>query len=342
MPTQWIVCNPDRTPPSTPLPKHPAFDTWERYIAGYLRRGDGDFEYFVEEAFRLHSAVTSFGEGNIWLWHVVGTQAGQAQNLATNQWKPVDELVKAGASRYGALPGNSHMPWTTNGVDDYCVLETFKKNSGRVTGIGGFNDLTDESSSMEETLKLIKEAGATNALLKRRHAKLPLLPMNLESWTAGDSVMSALDPESGWGLINDEGVKDAYLVQEVIPMTYEYRFFVINGHAVTGAGCVEEFTPLDNKGEDFDSRMREHRSYECPSPVESRPDILAKYDGFVQRVIAEMLLERPDLNRYVLDVALGKNDEPVIVEFNSESNSGFFACRPVRVTAALAKLAARS
>lgn len=336
MPAQWIVSNPRRTPPSTPLPSHPAFETWERFI-GEIVPGDGDYEYFVEEAFRLHSAVTSFGPESIWLSHFHGDKAGQAQNLVTKEWRDVESLISSGVSRYGAVPGNSHSPWNNNGVDDYCVLETFKKNSGRITGIGGFNDNSDDSSSMENTLKLIKESGAPKALLKRRHAKLPLLSVNLEDWQSEDSVMSALDPDSGWGLINDEGIKDAYLVQEVIPMTYEYRFFVINGKLVTGAGCVEEFTPLDNTGEDFDARMREHRSYECPSPVEVRPDLLAQLFGFAKKVVAEVSVERPDFDRYVLDVALGKNNEPVIVEFNSESNAGFFACRPVLVTETLMK-----
>ena len=336
MPTQWIICNPRRNPPSAPLPTHPIFETWEKFI-GEITPGEGDYEYFVEEAFRFHSAVTSFGEDNIWLWHITGDKAGQAQNLTTREWKNENELITSGASRYGALPGSVHSAWIHGLVDDYCLLETFKRNSGRVTGIGGFNDRSDDTSSMEDPLVRIKESGAAKALLKRRHAKLPLLRMNLENWDAGKSIMSALDLDEGWGLINDEGVKDAYLVQEVIPMTYEYRFFVINGKLVTGAGCVEEFTPLDNAGEDFDPRMREHRSYECPSPVEVRPDILSRFMEFAALVVSEMSVERPDIGRYVLDVAMGKNDEPVIVEFNSESNAGFFACRPNLVTDAIAE-----
>jgi hypothetical protein len=342
MATQWVICNPHRTPPNTKLPSHPIFDTWKRYVADDIVPGDGDYEYFVEEAFRLHSAVSSFGEENIWLWHLVGDKTGQAQNLATQKWIDVEELLASGAQRYGALPGAAHSGWMYSPVDDYCVLETFKKNAGRITGVGGFNDRSDDTSSMEDTLIHIKEAEGTKALLKRRHAKLPLLPVSLESWETGKSVMSALDPEAGWGLINDEGVKDAYLVQEVIPMAYEYRFFVIDGVLVTGAGCVEEFTPLDNEGEDFDFRMREDRSYECPSPIEARPDILRRYIAFAKRVVGEMSAECPELDRYVLDVALGKNDEPVIVEFNSESNAGFFACRPIRVTNALAKAVSQS
>lgn len=338
MQQQWIVTNPHREPPSEVLPHHPILETWEKFI-GAIEPGEGDYEYFIEEAFRLHSAVTSFRPENIWLAEYRGEKAGQAKNIATGDWKPVEALTEAGADTYGAIPGTRHgAGWFSKPVDDYCAFQTFKNHSGRVIGIGGFNDNEDETSSIDTVLTAIKEAGADKALLKRRHAKLPLIPLDLEDWEPGASIIACTDPEDGWALINDEGVKDAYLVQEVIPMRYEYRFFVINGAVVTGAGCVEELTPLDNGGEQFDSQMREYRNIECPSPVESRPDILSTYIPFAEKVVEELAVERPELTRYSLDVTLGRNGEPVIIEFNSESNSGFYACQPHFITDALAGL----
>lgn len=337
MQQQWIVINPHREPPSEALPSHPIIETWEKFI-GVIEPGEGDYEHFVEEAFRLHSAVISFGPENVWLAEYRGENNGQAKNIATGDWKPVEALTAAGAGSYGAIPGNRHGEgWFSKAVDDYCTFQTFKNHSGRVIGIGGFNDSEDETSSIDNVLTVIKQAGADKALLKRRQAKLPLIPLNLEGWEPGATI-TCTDPDDGWALINDEGVKNAYLVQEVIPMRYEYRFFVINGAVVTGAGCVEEFTPLDNGGEPFDAQMREHRNTGCPSPVETRPDILRTFLPFAEMVVEELTEERPELNRYSLDVALGKNDEPVIIEFNSESNSGFYACQPHRITDALADL----
>jgi hypothetical protein len=338
MKPQWIVTNPHREPPSEPLPSHPIFETWEQFI-GPITPSDDDYEYFVEEAFRLHSAVTSFGAENIWLAEFRGEKLGQAKNLITGEWKTTEELSQGGASTYGAVRGTTrHSGWFSNPVDDYCILEAFKSNAGRVTGIGGFNDKEEEecASSIDDVLIAIKEAGADKALLKRRHAKLPLVPLNLENWEPGVSLISCTEPDEGWSLINDEGVRNAYLVQEVIPMRYEYRFFVIRGKLVTGAGCVEEFTPLDNDGKAFDSRVREYRSEECPSPIEDRRDILDQFLAFAEKVVEELTVECPEFDRYVLDVALGKDDEPVIVEFNSESNAGFYACQPQLITDALA------
>jgi hypothetical protein len=334
MEQQWIMTNPRREPPSKPMPSHPIFETWEKFI-GAIGPGEGDYENFVEEAFRLHAAVTSFGPENIWLAEYKGEKTRHAKNIVTGNWKPVEALTRAGANTYGALLGNRHAGWSQNPIDDYCTLETFKKNAGRITGIGGFNDLDEETSSMSAVLNDIKESGANRALLKRRHAKLPLISVTLDNWNPENSIMSYLDPDEGWGLINDEGVRNAYLVQEVIPMRYEYRFFVINGAIVTGAGCVEELTPMDNDGEIFDSRMREYRNYDCSSPVESREDLLDRFILFAKKVVDELVVECPEITRYVLDVALGKNDEPVIVEFNGESNAGFYACQPERVTEAL-------
>ena len=82
---QWIVTNPRREPPKVALPSHPVFHTWEKYVREIIP-GEGDYEYFVEEAFRLHSAVTSFGAENIWLSEHVGEHAGQAKNLVTGEW----------------------------------------------------------------------------------------------------------------------------------------------------------------------------------------------------------------------------------------------------------------
>lgn len=331
---QWIISAPPVSPPEKPLPNHPVFQTWEGYM-GQINAGQGDYEHFVEQAFRLHSAVTSFGPENIWILPPYGmeTEITMVQNLSTDKWESYESLIQAGAKRYGAIPGTRHSHG--NDVDDYCTLNSFKKFSGRVTGLGGFSDLPDESSSIETTLAIIKRSGANEALLKRRHAKLSLIRLPLDNWNPGDSFFSCVGENDGWALINDEGLKNAYLVQEVIPMRFEYRFFVIGGKVVTGAGCVENLTPLDNDGSAFDDNMKEFRVSQQLSPVEPHPEILSQYLAFAERVVEEIREERPDFDRYVLDVALGRDGSPVIVELNSESNAGFYACNPQLITDAL-------
>lgn len=341
---QWIFSNPHRSAPAQELPENPAFETWAD-IMGAIVPSEGDFEYFVEEAYRLHSAVTSFGKDNIWIAHHAGEHNGRARNIVTQEWKETQQLEEEGAGRYGAVPGSAHSGLAHNFIDDYGMFETFKKNAGRVVGFGGFNDMgDDETSSMDEVIAKIVENGGKAGLLKRRRAKLPLIPINLENWEPGDSPTSIMSDEDVWSLINDEGLTNAYLVQERVTMKYEYRFFVVGGKLITGAGCLVEFSPLDNRGDAFDSRMRKTRfgaydsdapDAEGVSPIEDRDDILDTYKVFAQQVAAQMTEELPQANRYVLDVALGADNQPLIVEFNSESNAGFYACVPQLITDAI-------
>lgn len=74
-------------------------------------------------------------------------------------------------------------------------------------------------------------------------------------------------------------------------MQYEYRVFVVGGQAVTGAGAVEEHTPLDNRQTAFSTLLRRDRPAcsevedprpwspvcSCPSPAASSTSSQRKY-----------------------------------------------------------------
>ncbi|MET1154190.1 ATP-grasp domain-containing protein [Arthrobacter sp.] len=117
-------------------------------------------------------------------------------------------------------------------------------------------------------------------------------------------------------------------------MEYKYRVFVVEQRAVSGAGCIEEFTPLDNTGYAFDYKLRRNRSER--SEVELAPEIAGILKGYARRAIEAPAKEVPALEDYVIDVALGADGEPLIVELNSLLNSGLYASQPSRVTEALA------
>lgn len=121
-------------------------------------------------------------------------------------------------------------------------------------------------------------------------------------------------------------------------MRYEYRTFIIGQKPVTGAGCFDDFSPLDNEGLAFDTRVREYRFADVPGPLESRPDIVKTLVDFAWKVADELTAEMPYLDRYVIDTALDENGCPLVIELNGESNAGFYACRPELITEALANL----
>lgn len=338
MSKQWLVAHPRREAP-TSVPDHPVFETWRRYV-GEITPGNGDFEYFTEEAFRLHSAIHSFGASNTWLHHQWGEKEGIALNAATGEERSAVEMMEHGAHIYGAqVMKDRHALLAGEKADDYSLLSAFRKNSGRYLEPGGF--ATDDGKSLTDIFSRMHDRGITKAILKRRHRKNPLIIADLSGWGTKSSVHSALGEDDMWSMIYDEGVQDAYLVQEFVPMRFEYRTFIIDHEPVTGAGCVEEFTPLDNQGDAFDARLREFRDDGEGSLVRELPEFRDKLLAFVRDVSEEIRKESPDIGGYTLDTALDAQGNPLVIELNGHLNSGFYACQPHLVTDAIARAADR-
>ena len=141
-----------------------------------------------------------------------------------------------------------------------------------------------------------------------------------------------------WMSTPDAAPMGGFLVQQWVPMTYEYRFFVVDGKLVSGAGCVEEFTPFNHAGVfPFDPQMRERRGNGIAAhgntPVEVREDLVQRYTEFATEV-ADVLPAH--MNTIVFDVALNADTgEPLVVEFNTLPNSGLYASDVYAVYCAL-------
>lgn len=144
------------------------------------------------------------------------------------------------------------------------------------------------------------------------------------------TILTALIDEGDWTVIRLEGVPGAFVAQEALPMSYEYRLFIVDGQVVAGAGCVEEFTSLDARGQQFDTRVRRSRGTfsAYPSPVEDRPDVVAELVEFGSTV-AEAFG-----GTVVADVAQSDRG-PILVELNGLPNSGLYASDVWAVTRAL-------
>lgn len=130
-----------------------------------------------------------------------------------------------------------------------------------------------------------------------------------------------------WATIPEAAPAAGFLVQEWIPMDYEYRFFVVDGELVTGAGCVEEFTPLDHDPRDgvFDPQMRKTRgngiAADTDAPVRRCLGLVERYREFLAPIAATLPCGQRTV---VIDVALSSG-APVIVEFNALPNSGLYS-----------------
>jgi hypothetical protein len=124
-------------------------------------------------------------------------------------------------------------------------------------------------------------------------------------------------------------------VQGFTPMRFEYRFFIVDGLPVTGAGCITAHTPANHRWEPFDTRVQEHRG-DPTSPVIEDGALVRRLTTFAASVAKQWMAERPELGTAVIDVALDEHDEPLVVEFNGILNAGLYASDPRAVTVALA------
>lgn len=169
--------------------------------------------------------------------------------------------------------------------------------------------------------------GVPEVVVKSAHRKTGVSRIRTAPDVETLRARTAADDLLCWTTTPDAAPMEGFLIQEWVPMTHEYRFFIVDGRTVTGAGCVEEFTPLNRLGDTFDPQMRAHRgngiASVADSRVELRRDLAQQYLDFIAPIAGEL----PEgMNTVVVDVAMdARMDTPLIVEFNTLPNSGLYA-----------------
>ncbi|MCU6479072.1 ATP-grasp domain-containing protein [Arthrobacter sp. A2-55] len=338
---QHLVTIVPRPAPSAIRPGHEAGanelqNLWYRHM-GTPRDVESDYEEHFEQAARLQAALNGFGDDNVWL-HIGGRDELAVRNLGTGETRQLSEL--AHLPRYGlqeGRPGHKVELKQERLAGKYALYPSFQQRAGRRSVLAGFG--TEDDQDLEVVLGDLYAAGVRKFFIKANVAKLGLWKFTAgEGLTPSELQRQFLDEDDGWTIVRHEGDRDFFQVQESVTMTHEYRMFIIGGQLVTGAGCVEEFTPLDNNGQPFDPKMRPHRNSD--GPVRDEPKILESYLEFARDAVSALSADVPDLHNYVMDLALGSDSRPLIVELNGMLNAGLYASRPIEVTRALARLAA--
>src|SRR3546814_20494319 len=101
---------------------------------------------------------------------------------------------------------------------------------------------------------------------------------------------------------------------------------VVGDRPVTGAGCIEAFTPLDNIGDPFDDRMETIRNR---SEAIADPDTAQRYRDFATAYAKDWAADHGDHMMYNLDLAVApRHGEVVAHELNPNTNHGFYAPSP--------------
>lgn len=304
---------------------------WKNHIPATDGDGEGDYEDFVEQAFRLEAALDAFGADNVWLVTSLNTKT--AVNACTGEARPVADLQHL--PRYGVQPNRYHQEIDMEQAHlagAYYRYEAFRSRAGRRLAVCGFG-LEGRGTELGEVLAGWSAEGVRKVFAKSVEAKLFAFGTDLPEGFRAEQAGSLMYQELDCGAMWLDGLPEAIIAQEFVTMEYEYRVFVVDNAVTTAAGCIEEFTPLDNQGDRFDNQLRRNRA--ARTPVAAQPPMAAFLLDFARDAVDALTLEVPELTDYVIDVALGPDGAPLIVELNSLLNSGLYASRPGLVSRAL-------
>ncbi|MCI4659554.1 hypothetical protein [Cryobacterium zhongshanensis] len=282
---------------------------------------DADVEDFWEDAARLSAA-----------WYATNGSrlVAKAPGTAETPWT-ADEMSRRLGPVDRVEDGGRHA------VDKLVGHPLVRKYGGRGMLLGsiGGDPATDIITWM---VARHRKFGVERAIVKATALKGGIwsIKLDLDPTVVEERLLEAL----GWDYVRLEGLADAVFVQDQLELAYEYRLFVVDGEVISGAGCIEEFTPLDRNIDDgsFDTRVRKWRgplaSYgrdATPSPVEYRIGTVAELVKFGRKVASE------HGGTVVIDVAFDggtrgnahrDSGHPVVIELNTLPNSGLYASNP--------------
>lgn len=308
---------------------------WDELVEPFIP-GDGDFESWVENIERTRAAISAYGREHCWVGlHRRPSDGVVFRNVATGQVHPdPDSLTRWGPVAWRGTPVRA------GGIDPdaYATTETFARHAGRpfrLVAADG-DDLTAALYAMAEHDPHRRVWAKVISTSKYAVGELTVPDPGVDS---GRSVFALLrhgdnDPDTaegiGGALVHYEGDDNVFLIAPRTTMEYQYRFFCVDGVPVTGAACIESHTPLDSTNLAFDPVVEQVRG---SKDAQRRPDLVEKMHDFAVRVGAELYAE--GMRHFTLDVALGADGEPLVIECNDLPNAGLYACDPQRLLRAL-------
>ncbi|MEJ6002582.1 hypothetical protein [Paucibacter soli] len=235
----------------------------------------------------------------------------------------------------------AHIPGSTV-KNDYRLAENYAANSGFLKHAGRHVELcayddgeggVDPECELRVALARMRDAGHESAVVKLRETKAGIGIIALKGKT-DLQIHDELYEKFDWALVAHAGKMGAFIVQSHVVMEHEYRMVVVSGYLVGGAGCIEEFTPLDNGGFHFDTRTRRSRGSfgsKC-SVIDSHPEIVKQYLKASPQIIKDLreaeygtgadVPHGPET--FVLDLCL-VNGNVAVVEVNPARNFGLYA-----------------
>lgn len=293
----------------------------------------GDYEDFYENYLRLYYVAKLYPKELI-----IINDRRRYYSYETKQVLTSDEvkiLLNEPHFKYGMLDKLENAEEDLI-VGSYASSPSFQKYSNRYAKVLGFpedntNDettyiLKDEDNGLIQ-IKELRNKGINKFVLKDGRAKHGLYKIDLEGVPNTDEGFIKymrkyfLLTDNDWAILNLFRTLPSHLVQEFKQMKYEYRFFVYNGVLISGAGCVEEHTPLVNTKQ-FNTLMEAYRS---ETVIEDCPQIVERYIEAAKQIVSLTNATEPNVKNYSLDLCLYEDDTIGMIERNPFSNSGLYA-----------------
>ena len=201
-------------------------------------------------------------------------------------------------------------------IGKHATSETFRKHAGRQMEL-----VRPDGQAVSEAIRRIVPGSGEIFIktIKKEMAQRYSIEAGKDPW----EQICAQDEGIMWSTIQYEGNTTPYFsVQGVIEPTHEYRIFMVGDRPVTGAGCVEAFTPLDN-WDVFDPKMEPVRNR---TGVITARDVLDAYREFAEAFGKEFAAENGKALAYSLDLCLDRNTGKVVpIELNPPMNLGRYA-----------------
>ncbi|BDZ52713.1 hypothetical protein GCM10025867_49540 (plasmid) [Frondihabitans sucicola] len=301
---------------------------WRDWFGPKDGDGNTDYENFFEQAARLQAVIAECDPETTF---IATLSDAPARRISDRHERPKRDL--ADHARYGPIGRMEALPAQERLAASYHRYDAFLRHAGRLAIPCGVDlDDPDETTLTQALHKVIPASGGDFWVKIMLSAKYGIHHIQVPVDTAAPKALDVVDESLVWALVHASGRPKSLLVQAHAVMTHEYRVFIVDHQPVTAAACIEEFTPLDNL-EPFDPQFRVHRS--AGTPVirdEAARDALV---AFAVAVAAELRAEVPELRDYVMDVALGADSQPLVIELNGLQNAGLYASDTRRTLRAL-------
>jgi len=216
--------------------------------------------------------------------------------------------------------GNYHYvmqgPKALDAIAKHAASETFQRYAGRPMLLA-----KPDPKDIDQAVRQIVPGEGFIFLktIKKEMARIFWIEADRSPW----KCIIEQDEDMVWTIVQYEGTESPYFsIQGCIQPTYEYRMFIVGDQPVTGAGCVEAFTPLNNR-DIFDVTMEPLRNQ---SEVEDQPAITEAYLQFAKDFAREFASETGLPLSYSLDLTIDANTGKIVpVELNPPMNLGRYA-----------------